>query len=121
MAFPIINFKFTNTETDEKLQDLASSKFDALQKFIGDAPAICEVEFEKVTNHRQQGSIHRVEINLEVNGKLYRAESTSDTFEKALDEVKAEVEESLRRARGKEDTMLKKGGRKLKQLLRWGR
>lgn len=121
MAFPIINFKFTNTETDEKLQDLASNKFAALQKFIGEAPAICEVEFEKVTNHHQQGNIHRVEINLEVNGKLHRSEATTETFERSIDEVKAEIEEGLRRARGKEDTMLKKGGRKLKGLLRWGR
>lgn len=121
MSFPIINFKFTNTETDEKLQDLASNKFDTLQKFIGDAPAICEVEFEKVTNHHQQGNIHRVEINLEVNGKLHRAEATTETFERSIDEVRAEIERVVRRARGKEDTMLKKGGRKLKSLLRWGK
>ena len=121
MAFSIINFKFTNTETDEKLQDLASNKFDALQKFIGGSPAICEVEFEKITNHHQQGDIHRVEINLEVNGKLHRSEATTETFERSIDEVKAEIEEGLRRARGKEDTMLKRGGRKLKGLLRWGK
>lgn len=121
MSFPIINFKFTNTETDEKLQDLASNKFNGLQKFVGEAPAICEVEFEKITNHRQQGKIHRAEINLEINGKLYRAEATDETFERAIDEVKSELEESLRRARGKEDTMLKKGGRRLKQILNWGK
>jgi ribosomal subunit interface protein len=120
MSFPIINFKFTNTDTDQKLQDIASNKFSTLEKFIGEAPTICEVEFEKITNHRQQGNIHRAEINLEVNGKLYRAEATAETFERAIDEVRSEIDESLRRARGKEDTMLKKGGRRLKQILNWG-
>lgn len=119
MSFPIINFKVTQTEINDILKDVTENKLRGLEKFIGEAPAICDVEFERVTNHHQQGDIHRVEVNLEVNGKLFRSEATADSFEKAVDEVKAELDEELRRARGKEDTMLRKGGRKFKELLRW--
>lgn len=120
MAFPSINFKITNAEIDDLLKEVTEGKLANLDKFVGDAPAICDVEFERVTNHHQQGNIHRVEINLEVNGKLFRAESTSESFEKAVDEVRAELEESMRRARSKEETLLKRGGRRIKELLRWG-
>lgn len=120
MSFPIINFKLTQTEITDNLKDVTESKLRTLEKFIGNAPAICDVEFERVTNHHQRGDIHRVEVNLEVNGKLFRAEATSESFEKAVDEVRSELDEELRRARGRQDTMLKKGGRRLKELIRWG-
>lgn len=119
MSFPTINFKITQAEITDNLKDVTENKLRGLEKFIGEAPAICDVEFERVTNHHQQGNIHRVEVNLEVNGKLFRSEATSDSFEKAIDEVRAELDEEMRRARGKEETMLKKGGRRLKELLRW--
>lgn len=116
----MINFKITNAEVTDQLKAVAESKLATLDKFIGEAPAICDMEFEKITHH-QQGDVHRVEVNLELNGKLFRVEASEETFEKAIDEVKAELEEGLRRARGKEDTLLRKGGRRLKQILRWGR
>lgn len=119
MTFPTITFKQTNVTIDGHLPDLVEQKLITLEKFIGEAPSLCEVEFERVT-HQQTGDVHRIEVNLTVNGKLYRAESTADSFEKAIDEVRDELDKELRRARKKDDTLLKRGGRKLKELLRWG-
>lgn len=120
MTFPTITFKQTNVTVDEHLPDLLEQKLTTLEKFIGEAPALCEVEFEKVTHH-QNGNVHRVEVNLEVNGKLYRAEAVEDSFEKAVDEVRDELDKELRRSRDKDETMLRRGGRRLKELLRFGR
>lgn len=120
MSFPSINFKKTNAEVEDRLLDLMEQKLRSLEKFIGEAPTICDVEFEKVTHH-QSGNVHRVEVNLDLNGKLYRAEAVSDSFEKAMDEVRSELDNTLRSERGKSETLLKKGGRKLKELLRFGR
>lgn len=120
MSFPTITFKQTNVTVDEQLVSLLEQKLVTLEKFIGEAPSLCEAEFEKVTHH-QNGDVHRVEVNLQVNGKLYRAEATEDSFEKAIDEVRSELDKELGRARDKEDTLLKKGGRKIKELLRFGR
>ena len=119
MAFPRINFKKTNVELEDRLVDVMEQKLQSLEKFIGDAPTICDVEFEKVTHH-QSGNVNRVEVNLEINGKLYRAEAVSDSFDQAMDEVRGELDNTLRSESGKKETLLKKGGRKLKELLRFG-
>lgn len=119
MSFSNINFKITNTEVNNNLRQLVADKFDGLKKFIGDAPFVCDVEFEKVTHHNT-GNIYRLETNLEVNGKLYRAEATVDSFEKAIDDVREDLERELRHDNSKRDTLLKRGGRKLKEMLRFG-
>ncbi len=121
MAFPNIQFKTTNTEIEEKLKTLTEQKFTSLEKFIGDEEDVmCEVEFEKETAH-QSGSHFRVEANLKLKGKLYRAEASEDNFEKAIDEVRNELDKEMRRASSRQETLVKKGGRALKEMLRFGK
>ena len=120
MSFPIINFKNTNTESNIDLQDLVTDKFTSLEKFLGDETDVkCDVEFEKVTNS-QSGDIFRVETNLWLHGKLYRAEASLDSFEKAIDEVRNELDKELRRANDKRDSLIKRGGRAIKDMMRFG-
>ena len=119
MSLSMINFKATNTEVRDQLKNLLEQKLQTLNRFIGEDSVICDAEFEKVTS-QQQGPVHRVEVNLEVSGKLYRAEATMDSFEMAIDEVRDELDKELRRASDKKETMLKRGGRRLKEMLRFG-
>lgn len=119
MAFPIINFKKTNVDVPNGLLNLIEQKLHTLEKYIGEAPVVCDVEFERVST-QQQGDVFRIEVNLAVNGKLYRAEATEDSFEKAIDEVRDELDKELRRSRDKEGTLLRRGGRKIKDMLRFG-
>lgn len=120
MSFPMINYKATATELDEGLQELVEQKFQSLEKFIGDETDVqCDVEFEKVTPHKN-GNVYRLEANLWLHGKLYRAEATEANFETAIDEVRNELDKELRRGSGKRDTLLKRGGRKLKEMMRFG-
>ncbi len=116
----MINFKATNTEVGDHLKDITENKLSNLTKFIGDAPAICDVEFERITNHHQNGNIHRVEVNLEINGKLYRSEATSETFEKAIDEVRDDLYNELQSRQGKRETMVLRGARRVKQMMQFG-
>lgn len=117
----MINFKFTNAEVDETLQDVAENKLSTLEKFIGDRPTVCDVEFERVTNHHQQGFIFRVEVNLEFGGKLFRAEATEESFEKAIDQVREDLHQELHTRQGKRETMFKRGARRMKEIIRFGR
>jgi len=119
MSFTNINFKITNAEVNNNLRDLVANKFDGLKKFIGEAPFVCDVEFERVTHHNT-GNIYRLETNLEVNGKLYRAEATLDSFEKAIDAVRSDLERELRKGNDKRETLFKRGSRKVKEMLRFG-
>lgn len=120
MAFPMIQFKATNIDLEMAMQDLMEQKLQSLEKFLEDGQDLkCEVEFEKVTA-QQSGNIHRVEVNLYRDGTLFRAEATEDSFEKAADEVRNELDKEMRRAGKKRDTMIKRGGRAIKDMLKFG-
>lgn len=120
MPLPIINYKATNTELNSELQQLLEAKFTSLEKYLGDETDIsCDVEFQKVAPH-ENGNIFRVEANLWFNGTMYRADATEDQFEKAIDEVRAELDKELRRANKKHHSLLKRGGRRLKDMMRFG-
>jgi ribosomal subunit interface protein len=120
MTFPTITFKYHNNDSHH-LEKIVSQKFATLEKYLGDETDIkCAVEFEKVAP-RQSGKVYRVEANLWVAGALYHAEETSDSFEKAIDEVRDEIDQEMRRANDKKDSLFKRGGRKLKEMMRWGR
>ena len=80
----------------------------------------CQVEFERVAP-QNTGAIHRVEANIFLKGKLYRAEATENTFELAIDTVKQELDRELSKAQEKRDTLLKRGRRRIKEMLRFGR
>lgn len=120
MTMPIINYKATSMDMDGRLQTLVDQKFQSLDKFIGDETDVkCDVEFEKVTDS-QTGKVHRVETNLWLAGKLYRAEATELSFEEAIDEVRNELDKELRRANDKHSTLVKRGGRAIKRMMRMG-
>jgi ribosomal subunit interface protein len=121
MTFPTINFKALNsTSVDDTLLSLLEQKFQSLDKYVGDETDVkCDVEFEKVTASKN-GKIYRVEANLWLHGKLYRAEATEISFEVAIDEVQSELDKELRRANDKRDSLMKRGGRKIKEMLRFG-
>ena len=119
MSIGMVNFKITNAAVDESLKELMEQKLQTLNRFLDGASVVCDVEFEKTTQ-QQNGQIFRVETNLQVDGTLYRAEATMDSFEMAIDEVRNELDKELRRASDKKETLLKRGGRKLKDMLRFG-
>lgn len=120
MAFPMIQFKGTNVHIDPKWETLVEQKFSTLAKYLGTrTDTKCEVEFEKITAH-QSGQIHRVEANLFAWGKMHRAEATEFSFEVAIDAVRAELDRELAKNNEKKETLFKKGGRKIKEMLRFG-
>jgi len=122
MAFPIITFKATNTVLEGALQDLVTKKFTVFERYVGEATDLkCEVEFEKVAGAQTSGQIYRVEVNFYRDGQLFRAEATEDTFEKAIDEVRDELDKTLRRDGKKQETMFLRGSRAIKDMLRFGK
>jgi len=115
MTFPTINYKFNHLEEASSLTDLVEHKLSSIEKYLhGEELVICDVEFNKVAE-QQNGEIHRVEVNLMVEGTLYRAEATEESFEKAIDEVRAEIDKEMRRAKNKQITKDKQAGRKLRR------
>lgn len=118
MAFPSISTKATNIELTPRLETLLEQKVTSLEKFLpaGETDLTCDVELEKVAEH-QSGRIFRAEINLKVAGTLYRAEATEEQIEKAIDVMKDEVKRELNKANGRQQSLMKKGGRAIKKML----
>ncbi len=120
MTFPIINYKFNGIEEAKSFTAVVEQRFATLQKLIPNgASTVCEIEFEKVSAH-QHGRLHRVESNLTINGRLYRAEATENTFEEAIAKVRDELDYELSRSKDKHDTLHKRAGRAFKNLLSRG-
>jgi ribosomal subunit interface protein len=121
MSFPTINTKATNIELTPELESLLEQKLEPLGKFIpeGETDLKCEVELEKVAEH-QSGKIYRSEINLYVAGTLFRAEGTEDQMEKAIDEMRDAVKRELRKTQDKRESLIRRGGRRLKEMMRFG-
>ena len=121
MTFPHINIKATNYTVTPKLEKLLEQKFTPLGKFLGDKnEALCEIELEKVAE-QQSGKIFRAEINLEHGGKLYRAEATEEQIEQAIDSIRDDVKNELKRVHGKRQSLVRRGGQALKNMLRFGK
>jgi ribosomal subunit interface protein len=121
MTFPMIQYKATNVPLEGTWQDLVEQKFKVLEKYLGNETDVkCQVEFEKVAPH-QNGDVHRVEANFSVRGKLYRAEATESSFELAIDKVREELDREMAKANEKRETLLKRGGQKFKNMLRFGK
>jgi len=119
MTTPNITFKHTNTDVDYELQSIVTQKVSALQKYF-EEPTLIEVEFRKEAP-KKSGEVFVVEINCTVKGELYRATATKESFEKAVDAVRNELDKELRRARKKRNNLFLKGARRIKEMVRWGR
>jgi ribosomal subunit interface protein len=116
MTFPTINYKYNSIEEAKSLAEVVDQKFITLERFVGNNPATCEVEFEKVAAH-QHGRIFRVEANLSIKGELHRAQATEESFERAIDEVRHGLEQDLSRAKDKHHTLDKNNGRAMKEQM----
>jgi ribosomal subunit interface protein len=117
MTFPTINYKFNGLAEAPALTDIVEQKCVTLEKYLRDHGAItCDVEFEKVAP-QQNGQVHRVEVNLKVDGNLFRAVATEESFEKAIDAVRDGLDQELRHAKEKRETLVKQGGREVKEQM----
>lgn len=121
MTFPKAHTKGTNYELTPQIEQHLEDKLNLLEKFVPEGAAVvCDVELEKVAP-KQTGQIYRAEINLQVDGKLYRAEATEEKMEDAIDAAKNEVKREISRAAEKHQSLMRRGGKKIKDMLRFGR
>ena len=117
MEFPTINYKYNDLKEAMALSDMMDQKMQSLTKFLTEEQSItCDIEFEKVAP-QNAGQVYRVEVNLMVEGTLYRADAVENNFETAIDEVRNELDKELRRAKDKQVTLDKSAGRAAKEQM----
>ncbi|MEX0930242.1 MAG: ribosome-associated translation inhibitor RaiA [Candidatus Paceibacterota bacterium] len=94
------------------------------KKFIdpNDESARCDVDLGKTTVHHKSGEIYRAEFNLHIAGKDMFAKADESDLYAAIDAARDDLKRQLRSTQGKRATLLRKGGKRLKDLLRgWRR
>jgi putative sigma-54 modulation protein len=115
--------KATNLTLSQDLKNHIREKIGGLEKFTKKYGSEVEarVEVGKVTLHHQEGDIFRAEVNIFVPGKILRAEANARDVFLAIDEIRDEIERQLIEHKSKLRVRFKKGARKLKETLRFGR
>ena len=111
----------TNIELTDPLRQYVEKKLHNIaRKYVSkdDESAQCDVELGKTSNHHQSGNVYRAEFNCHIAGKNLFAEAEQEDLYAAIDEAKDELGRQLKKFNNKRETMLKKGGRKLKQMIR---
>jgi ribosome-associated translation inhibitor RaiA len=79
----------------------------------------CAVELERTAEHHS-GKIFRCEVNLYTGGRLFRAEATLEQIEQAIDAVRDDLRHELQKQSGKRQSLLQRGRRAIKDMLRFG-
>lgn len=87
-----INIKSTNLDLTPALKEYIEEKIGSLVKFLTrfDAEGAVEsrVEVGRTTRHHHKGPVFRAEVNIDVPGKVLRAEAEDLDIRTAIDEVK---------------------------------
>lgn len=115
--------KATGLELTPAIKGYIEEKVGQLEKLVDTSTGgvRAEVEVGKTTDHHKHGDIFKAEINLYVNGNVYRAVATTSDLYAALDEMKDEVARQIVSKKDKDQTLFRRSARKLKNLLRFGR
>lgn len=120
-----IHFKITHNEEVEKevtleVTEKMERKLNALKKYLGNKDELVQVyvELGKISEAHQNGNVWRTQINLDVKGQRYHADSTADHIQTAIDLAVKELEAELRKATQRSKSMIRKGGSVLKSFMR---
>jgi len=110
--------KATNISISPETSDYLEKKLSAIEKIISHGELFCEIELGRTTQHHTAGDIFRAEINCNLNGKDFRAVSEKESLNAAIDDVKDEVVREIKSHKSKQQTLLRRGGAKIKNMIK---
>ena len=109
--------KGTKIDLTPEIRKEIDTKIGELEKFIpAGTLASCYVEVERTTFHHKKGYIFRAEANIELPGRLLRAEARRETLSQALTELKDELQRELKKYKNRQKSKRLRGARMLKRL-----
>ncbi|MEK7650556.1 MAG: ribosome-associated translation inhibitor RaiA [Patescibacteria group bacterium] len=116
-----INIKTTGLELTDALEAYLHEKLAHVEKFITEserAIARAEVNLAKTTQHHKNGDFFKAEITILLSGRSLHASANKDDLYAAIDEMQDEIISEIKRWHGKRHTLLRRGGRRIKNMLR---
>lgn len=120
MSFLRINTKTKNFTPTPALEEKLEKRLLTLERVLPKSVSevLCEVELEKITEHRASGAIYRTELNISFEGTMVRAEAIEESMETAIDHAKGEMKREIEKIRSRKESVVRRGARKAKDLLR---
>ncbi len=111
----------TNDSLTPAITDYVEKRLTHLDKFISPEEievVMCYVDIGKISNHHKTGDIFKAEFNLHIGKKTLRAVSEKEDLYAAIDSVNDEMAKELKSHKEKKTSFLRKGGAKIKELLK---
>lgn len=112
--------KATDMELSASVREYIAKKMAALDKVLGHlgAGVVAQVEAGRASRHHRTGLVFRVELMVQVRGKVVRAEALGKTVLEAMDKAQEDMRTELDRHKQKTIDGAKTGGRAIKKLMR---
>lgn len=116
MNIQITTSKLNNTD---ELNEYVDKKLNSLKKFIkNEDNCLVEVDLKKQYKHKQSKDMYYAEVNLSIDGKMFRATSEGDNMFTAIDRVKDDLKREIRKSNSKNRDLFRRGKAKVKSMLR---
>jgi len=116
-----IHIKTTNIELTDAIRDYLDKKMAQVEKFIRtpNSEPLADIEIGKTTKGKNSGDdLFKAEINLEVEGKLYRYSAEESELYAAIDKMKDEITREVRKDKEKRRDFLRRGALRMKEMIR---
>ena len=113
------NIKATAMDMTPAIAEYIESKVSYLDKLTsGHEDTLAEVEVGKITNHHKSGEVMFAEINLKMDGKLFRRVVNDNDLYAAIDQSKDKIELDIASYLKKKNRLLRRGGRAIKNFVK---
>jgi len=114
-----INIKATQITLTDAIRDYVLQKIGSLEKVLpaDDASTQAQVEVGRETRHHREGQGFKAEVKLHFRyHDLYAVERHEDLYA-AIDAVRDEIVHQVNSSIEKRNTLLRRGGRRIKNIL----
>jgi len=103
-------YYYRGVKIDDRTYDYIEKKIIATEKLLDKVGQIeIEIDLDK------KGKF-RVEVMIKTPYKLFRAEDTTESIEGSIDSVENQLKGQIKNAKDKRKTLIRKGGRKIKEM-----
>jgi len=112
-----IDISAKGIEITEAIREYTEKKFSALSRFLRETNDLrATVLLGKETAHHREGEVFSVEAELFADGKSFHTDETAEDLYAAIDAVQAELERMITTEKEKRGNMVRRGGRKIKEM-----
>jgi putative sigma-54 modulation protein len=114
-----INIMATGLELTQSISDYVHKKIASLDKYLNaELDVVAHVEVGKTTKHHKTGEVFKAEIHLVAPGlDLYVVTHEEDLYA-AIDKVKDDMSRELRRTKGRQSALTRKGEQLMKGAMK---